>query len=201
MQARIADEIKRPNISDQIAYAILDAITFYQLERFFFNEATDTSTTTVQGTNIYAGPSDLIELVNLEVTVPASGLIYPLDPRDIEEILLLDQSIPPIQGQPTKFAFFGNQFRLWPTPDLAYQLTFFYQQQIPAPVNDTDQGFWMTTAEPMVRHMAKALLYIGTIHDSVKADAMRKIADTFFQQLKKETAGKLYTGKTHPTSF
>lgn len=205
MQDRIADELKRSNIANQIASAIQDAVLFYQQEAFFFTENTDSSTTTVQGTNLYAFPSDLIRPIDLTLTIPNAGLVYPLNLRDLDWILVRDEAINPVQeGQPTDYCIFQNQARLWPTPDAQgpYTLNWYYDAVIPAPVNDTDGGFWVTgSQELMVRAYAKGLLYDQLLKANDKAQIEFAISDRAYKQVKKQTAGKLFTGETAAPRF
>ena len=49
MQARIADDLARPDITNQIADAINDAIAHYQSTRFYFTETRTASFSTVAG--------------------------------------------------------------------------------------------------------------------------------------------------------
>lgn len=201
MQTRIADELHRQNLSSQIIDAINDAIFFYQQEHFFFDEAIDdSSTVTVAGTNLYPGPSDLIEPIKLTLTYN-SAETWVLQKRELDWILQMDGSNPPIQGPTTDYCFFAEQFRFWPTPDNAYPITFYYKQQIPPPVNPTDQGYWMTTAEAMIRAKAKAILLSQVIRNYQAAQVEEGIAARFFLELKKQTAGKLFTGRTKATRF
>lgn len=197
MQSRIADELSRPDLTSEIQNAIQDACYYYQQEQFFFNEAIDSTTVTVAGTNTYAGPSDLLDIEALEINISSSGIIYPLHPRRLDWVLDRDEMVnPPLEGQPTDYAIFANQFRLWPTPDNAYGLKFYYRQQIPPPTQPTDGGFWMTTAEAMIRAYAKGILYSQILMLPDKAKVEFEISHQFYQQLKSQTASKLFTGKS-----
>lgn len=189
-----------------IQMAIGDAIYFYQQKRFFFQETTDSSTTTVAGTNVYTPPQDLLTIDDLLVIDNSAELSLPLNEREISWILERDTNIPPYQGTPTDYAWYGNQVRLWPTPDagisgLNYVLKYYYRGMIPPPVNPTDQGYWMTTGELMIRSMAKSILYDQWLKNPVQADRELKISDAQFMELQGQNYADQFTGSTKPHRF
>ena len=64
MKTRIADEIARDDLTTQIGYAINDAISAYNNERFYFNETRDLTFYTVASQELYTS-SDLADMPNI----------------------------------------------------------------------------------------------------------------------------------------
>lgn len=202
MRTRIAQEIKRDNIDTLIGNAIADACYKYMQHRFFFQETIDATTTTVQGTNLYTPPNDLITIDTLEITFTPQGLIIPLNKRSLSWIQARDVNIPPTQGQPTDYAYYSNQVRLYITPDAGpYTLTYYYKANIPPPVNDADAGFWMTTAEVMIRSFAKGLLYGSVLRNPTQAEFEFAISNNQFLELSGQNESLQFTGESKPTRF
>lgn len=214
MQARIAAEMKRTDLTivpssmtlTPIQSAIGDAIYYYQQKRFFFQETTDFTTTTVAGTNLYNLPQDLLSIDKVTIEDANAGVEIELHRRDIGWILARDTTIPLVQGMPTDYAEYANQVRLYPTPDSGissgnYILGFYYRGMIPPPVNQGDQGYWMTTGELMIRSMAKSLLYAQWLKNPDQAAAEFKISDGQYQELSGTSAANQFTGSTKPHRF
>lgn len=202
MRTRIAQEVKRDNIDQLTCNAINDAIYYYQQMRFFFQEETDSNTTTVQGTNLYTPPNDLIEIDSLTITYTPSGLIVPLKKRELDWILNRDQTVPPEQGQPTDYAWYGNQIRLYITPDQGpYTLNYYYKGIIPPPINDDDAGYWMTTGEQMIREYAKGVLFGSVFRNPEQAMFEFNLSKQAYLQLMKQNVALQSTGETKPTKF
>ena len=65
MKARIADELgQRTDLTSQISFAISDAISFYNNERFIFNESRDITFSTVPAQEFY-GAADNTAIPNM----------------------------------------------------------------------------------------------------------------------------------------
>lgn len=197
MQARIADELQRTDLAEQITNAVIEACDYYRRDAFFKNDAQATQSATA-GVNVYPAPSDVAELRALFVTVDYT--IYPLRRRSWEYINAEDSdTAKPVAGPPTEYALnllaSGMQVRLFPTPDAAYTLQYDYVQIIPPPQNDGDSNFWTMEAREMIRAYAKYLLRSGVLGDPQGAAIDRAIADDYFRKLKLETGMKKFTGR------
>jgi hypothetical protein len=198
MRARIMDELQRTDLASQINNAITEAADYFRRDAFFRNDAQDTSTVTVAGTNVYAAPSDVVEVRQLSITV--SDTKYPLRLQTWEYINEEDSdTLSPVTGPPIEYAInlpsTGMAIRLFPTPDGAYQLQYDYVQIIPPPVLDTDSNFWTVEGREMVRAMAKYLLRMNVLNDPQSAAIDKELADEFFRKLKQETGMKKFTGR------
>ncbi len=198
MRARIMDELQRTDLSGQINNAITEAADYFRRDSFFRNDAFDTSTTTVAGTNVYMAPADVAEIRQLAITVNHTK--YPLKLRSWEYINAEDSNtLNPVAGPSVEYAVIlqssGMAIRLFPTPDGAYQLQYDYVQIVPAPVHDADSNFWTLEGREMVRAYAKYLLRMTLLNDPQSAQIDKEIADQYFRKLKQETGAKKFTGR------
>jgi hypothetical protein len=198
MRARIMDELQRTDLAGQINNAIAEAADYFRRDSFFRNDAQDSSTVTVAGTNVYMAPADVAEIRQLAITV--NNTKYPLRLRSWEYINAEDSNtLSPVAGAPVQYAVIlesgGMAIRLFPTPDGAYRLQYDYVQIIPAPVHDTDSNFWTVEGREMVRAYAKYLLRMSVLNDAQGAQADRELADQYFRKLKQETGAKKFTGR------
>jgi hypothetical protein len=193
MQARIASELRRNNISDQIKNAIQTAIALAEVNRYYFNEAR--ATTETENTKAYyAVPTDFQNMESLTITVNNSK--YPLEPRTFQYIDGVDIGVANT-GIPIWYAVYNQQFRLYPVPDAAYTLTLAYQKKLETLENDGDTNAWMTDGEIMVRQMAKAVV----LRDVIRGEAAMNEANTYESAanrardyLKTETTRRTSTG-------
>ena len=165
---------------------------------FFRNDAFDTSTTTVAGTNVYMAPADVAEIRQLAITV--NNTKYPLKLRSWEYINAEDSNtLNPIAGPSVECRSIlqssGMAIRLFPTPDGAYQLQYDYVQIVAAPVHDGDSNFWTQEGREMVRAYAKYLLRMTVLNDPQSAQIDKELADQYFRKLKQETGAKKFTGR------
>ena len=209
MANRIIKEVKRNDIvaGDVFDY-IFDAIKFYRNDPFFKGEGYYNFTTTPfpnpgpsnfvfpDPRSAYRLPNDYIE--TLEVTVLFDGTALPLNLRSLDWFVEQCEGNPVVTGPPTDFILYDDQIYFWPMADQQYQATLWYKKAVPAPsVNaPTEVGnFWMTSdREPMVRAMAKSLLFAQRIRDQANAGVCKNIADAFFQKLQSSVYGNLFTG-------
>ncbi|HLH76117.1 MAG TPA: hypothetical protein VKV28_04845 [Candidatus Binataceae bacterium] len=200
MQARMADELQRTDLADQIANAITEACDYYRRDAFFKNDAQATQSTSA-GLNIYSAPLDIAELRALFATV--SGTVYKLHWKTWDQLNAEDSNqLSPVQGPPVDYALnllgTGMQLRLFPTPDAVYTLTYNYIQIISPPVNDTDSNFWTVEARELIRAYARYLLRLNVLNDGASAAVDKTLADEFFRKLKLETGMKKFTGRLRP---
>lgn len=170
LKARILNEMKRPSLTAECAKAVLDAIAKHSLNRFPWNEETDSSTVTVTGTASYALPDRFGRLIMAEVTVGAQR--YELDEIDYETLRGRTRTAVGNATPPCKIAFFGGRFHLDPPPagdGWTVDLTF--TSQLTAMSDDTASNAWTNQAEPLIRAAAKRDLYHNVVRDYAEAQA------------------------------
>lgn len=194
MKARIANEIGRGDLTTDVANAISTAISYYQNERFYFNETRDITWNTVANQDIYtsADVANFANLIKIDYLFAYIGgqpyAILPLFPKAMEWSHLSTGD--PI-GQPLRFLHYAESIRLYPTPDQAYSMRMAGVLSLAEPASDSVTGNnWMTKAEEMIRCRAKYELYshIPAIANPVMAQTMKGLADDQFNQLRERTA-------------
>ena len=172
MKTRIASELRRSNISTQIASAIATAIESYQHERFWFNETREITFNTVSGQWQYddGDEPDLALVLRWDyVKAEIGDNIYTLLPMSAEEIDTLN-SDGDFTGQPLNWAFYNNQFLIYPVPNDAFPIRIAGMIAKAAPASDDEAGNpWMTHAERLIRCRAKYELYEHVLMDAVQA--------------------------------
>jgi hypothetical protein len=159
METRIIAELHRDDVATQVDDYINDAINHYSRYRFWFNEKSATiQTMTDSGVtyDIYDWPTDFVKLDSMVLTI--NNAVTPLaqvSPRELDELYIRSTD----RGQPTLFATYAKQFRLYPTPDKVWPLTLYYLFNIP-PDSTGGQGdnMWTENAEELIRTRAKKLL-------------------------------------------
>jgi hypothetical protein len=164
MGARIADELIRSDLSSQINLEILSAIQHYERQRFWFNE-TRQNLTAVSGTATISPPSDLLEVIRLDILTTQNHPIEVIKEswRQFEAIGGADTAL--TSGFPTRYAFFGNQFWLFPIPDSAYTLPLSYVKQMATLSLSGDTNAWMTDGEQLIRARARQAVKINYLGD------------------------------------
>lgn len=214
LQNRIADELGgRSDLAANIQLAIQTAIAKWERERFYFNEFRAANAfNTAKGQEFY-GASDYAPLATIaqldRVTVLVSGNRYTLNPRTAP--YLEDVSVnPSVQGQPTDYAYFAEQLRLYPIPDAAYPVSLLGTTRFAALVNVADSNAWTVDAEALIRCEAKMDLYENTLQAPDLADRMRLLIHGdpgkpghrgYLTALKAETARRAALGRTRPSYF
>lgn len=161
MKTRIASELSRSNLKDQIALAITDAIAVYQKERFRFSDtipgAPPTFNTVVdQWIYTSADNAAISTLFNFDYVLVNIGNTIQYLEQWMPKILKLYLQQNTMRGQPTWYAYEGNELMLAPIPSAAYLITLGAFLRVPAPATDVEAGNpWMVDGERLIRARAK----------------------------------------------
>jgi hypothetical protein len=155
MKQRIADEVARSDLTSMIAYAISDAISYYQSKRFLFNESRDIEFDTASDQEFY-DKYDNAAIPNLMkidyVKLDLDGWAYTLCRADPEEL----EDYSAASGQPTSYTYYDRQIRLYPVPDQAWTIRIAGHLKLDEPASDTEKhNAWMVEAERLIRARAK----------------------------------------------
>lgn len=203
MQARIADEILRTDLTGQIQNAIQTAIKQYERIPLYFNQLRqEAAFNTAQGKEFYtvADSSLIAQMVTLDrVTVTVSGNRYSLNPRTPE--YMEDTSVnPSVFGQPVDYAYFAEQLRLYPIPDNTYPVALSGIKRFFTLANTTDTNPWTSDAELLIRSRAKYELALHVTRDTDMAAQMKASELEAFSDLKGETMRRS-SRRVKPTYF
>ena len=211
LKAQVASDLRRSNLTAEIARAVLDAINDHDTERFWFNDTAPSAyTLTVspgggQGTT---GDGNV-----------AAGDIYLLAPQGpVQEFIRIDRvraQIPVVwytvkatdwltienfystlsNGQPSWWAFQQNYLRIYPLPSQDYNLRIFGQYRVPPLVNDTDQNVWTTEGFNLIRYTALKRLYSYPIRDMEQVANAEQAGMRALDYLRRETDRRARGGR------
>lgn len=189
MQARIADEIARTDLTTQIKDAIKTAIKKYERRRYYFNQKVDTTFSTVADQEYYgsAALADIPDIAEIDsATVTLTGVKSPLDEFDHSLIDSLQNG--QVTGTPEAYSYAAQKIRLYPIPSGVMTITLSYIYRFATLSLDADTNAWMTDGEELIRCAAKAELYEHTIRNAGAADRMRALAEVASKDIMTETA-------------
>lgn len=204
MKARILDELDRDDLVSQTALAISDAISFYQSDRFIFNESRDVTFNTVAAQEFYgatANPAIPTLWAFDYLILYLGGIPWPVTRRTPLEVEILNNN-GLVSGQPYNFAWYNKQIRLGPVPDNVFQMRVAGQITFAAPSSDDEpDNPWMIDAEKLIRSRAKYELALNIIKDTEMAQIMAAQVTEVYDTLKGATNRLTGTGWIEPTQF
>lgn len=187
-----------------IQLAILDAVSQWQDNRFWFNEyRTAGAFNTVAGQEFYTS-SDWVDIATIQhidkLSVLISGNRYFMVPRTEE--YMEDISINPSwRGQPVDYSYYNFQLRFYPIPDNTYPVNVLGTKYFAALSSASDSNVWTTTAEPLIRATAKLYLYRDTLQDDDRAASMAGAMNFEASNLRSGTQRKVPITRFKPVQF
>lgn len=198
---RIGDESLRPDMTDQIKLCIQDAIAHYEVERFWFNQFRDRTFPTVAGQEFY-GEADHTDIPNVlefdAVTLTVGTTRWPLAKAGYVQLEDWNADASS-RGQPSHYAYWGQQIRLYPVPDNSYQIRLSGLFRLPTLAADADETAWTKEAEELVRHRAKCLLYSQYLRDDANAARAAALEAAAHERLCTTAARRLAAGDIRPS--
>lgn len=186
----ILDEMRRTGeLTAQVNTAIKDAIKHYERERFTWNEARAVAVTEPDQ-EFYGLPSDIIELDSL--TIKDGTSINEL--REVNYTLIeATQSNTQWTGEPSEFAVYDGQIRLYPIPDATYSLMMSYVYSLPELSATSDTNAWLDDGRSLIKYRAKWRLYTDIINEPERAMAMKMAEQDALDSLQEKSL-RLATG-------
>jgi hypothetical protein len=202
MVNRIAVELRRSNLTDNIKSAINDAIAEAAKLRFYFNEM-HSSFVTVPGQEYYPDLS-LVELddawyyVN-NIVDGQKERIYVQGQLAANDYRIGNAT----GGQLESLSRYGGQLRLQPVPTSVVTIYLDgYGKLLPSPlVADADTNAWMTDGELYIRSLAKRNVLRDVVRDYGEATILESIAEDYKGQLIEDTTLRSATGSIRSTQF
>jgi hypothetical protein len=191
LQDRIADELKRADLTSQIALEIQSAIAYYQGTRFYFNERRDVTFNTVASQEFYTS-SDIANLTLIQefdaVTVTVNGNRFHVRHFPYQELEISSVTTTTL-GEPNYYSFYAQQLRLYPIPQQVYAVRISGLFQVAAPSAGSDSNAWTNDAEELIRASAKkrvCLNYLldtdqAAIYKGIETDILRNLEDVTVQ--------------------
>lgn len=217
MKARIARELARTDLTTDIADAIYTAISAYQNTRFRFSDTIPNAPPTFPteiGRFIYTSTdnANISTLMKIDyVLIQIGNTLQELARTSAEGIKLYNQ-VNTMAGQPSSYAYEGNQLLLAAVPSSVWTVTLGLFRNIDAPASDDEAGNpWMTDAELLIRSRAKYEIAVHRTRNPVMAAAMSPdrpalgqpvgAAYAAWSNLKAEANRVAYSGRVRPMRF
>lgn len=200
MQARIVSETNRDDLLDELQSALLrsinQAIEFYADTRFWFNETTQPAICTPNNEYV-AQPGGLRKIDRLSVQVGSNS--YTLKPQSFTWVDEMARINPGNLGQPTDYAVYGYQVRLYRMPNIAYPLNFIGIINLAPLVDGGDTNAWMNEAQDLIAARARYVLYRDQFRDQAGAALAQEATAEALGRLGHETTKRLGTGRLKPS--
>jgi len=198
---RVGDESLRADMTNQIKLCIQDAIAHNEVERFWFNQFRDRTFATAPGQEFYgaADQSDIPNILEFDAaTLTVGSTRWPL--AKVGYVQIEDWNADAAsRGQPTHYAYWGQQIRLHPVPDSAYQVRLSGLFKLPTLTGDGDANAWTGDAEELIRHRAKAILYSQYLRDDANAARAAALETAAHERLSATAARRLAAGDIRPS--
>lgn len=204
LQAEIADDLDRTDLTSQIASEITKAIRHYQRTRFYFNETRDETFTTVAAQASY-GVDDAAFLPKIieidQMFVEDGGEPFELDQISPIEWQALTAS-GSATGRPDSWVYYNQKYCLYPIPNKAYTIRPMCHIMVDAPASDTEEdNEWMNEAFDLIRARVCAMLGLRKLRDSELVQLHQAAELSELNRIIAETASKVGTGFVTPTDF
>lgn len=205
IEAQIADDLARSDLSSQITNAVNTAIRSYRADRFGFNEAYRVTATASISAD-YLAMTDLsvrfrkIDRIRL---VQTSGTYLDMYHRDYDWIM--SRQDPRTVSMPIEYAIYNNKIQFDCIADQTYTLLIDGIQELgtgtTASFSAGDASEWFNTARELIRHRAKREVYAHVLKDMELASASMAAEQDAYRTLKAELHQIESTGTLRPTEF
>lgn len=199
MQARIADELGRADLTTQIQNAIKTAIAFYENREWWFQEGSWTINTVI-GAEHYPVPADMDSIVEDGTYIIVSGNRYPMKEESYQWIVenIFNTSL---VGWPEKFAIFNELIWTYPLADNVYPMVFAGWKRLPELTDPNTSNDWTTTCEGLIRTRAKWDIALHVIRNYDLADRMKAAEMEALKNVEDRNVQQASSGKIKPTLF
>ena len=199
LQAQVANDLRRSNLSAEIAQAILDGIQDHDSERLYFNETEIYTFNTVANQDVYpiTPQPPIQEFIMIDMVRSQIGNTWFELERTTPDNMERDYSAPS-SGQPIEWSIHGNEMRLFPMPNKVFPVKVFGHYRIIPLVNNADSNEWTTIAKNLIRYSALKRLYAYPIRDmqQVQIAEARELQE--LEYLRRSTDRRTRTGQMAP---
>lgn len=189
LKSRIASEIHRTDVTDEIDLAVLSAVKHYEPQRFWFNESSSTFST-VAGQAEYTSATVLnsvsTSLMELDlVTISVNGRSMEIKPAPWQMLASVDQT--GWTGEPSRYGWRAEKMRLYPIPNAIYTITAYGLIGFEELSDDADTNAWTNEAKDLIRHRAKVELYESVLISPQRADRERGLEAETLRNMQRRT--------------
>ena len=195
LKAQLASDLRRSNLTIEIAQAILDAIQDHETERFYWNETEIYTLSTVAGTDTYAitPQAPIQEFVKIDMVRAQVGNTWYTLCRQTADDMEISYSVSS-SGQPYDWSIHGNELRLFPLPNAVFPIKIFGHYRIVPLAVDTDSNAWTNAGKNLIRYSALKRLYLYPIRDRDQVQMAEGAEQRELDYLRRETDRRTRSG-------
>lgn len=197
MKARIASDLRRDDLTDDIADYIPEAIADFQHKRLWFNETRAFTFSTIASQQRY-GVADFSNVVNIikidSAYITIGGSKFQLTPKDPNWIEARTTNTGNT-GQSINIGLYNEEIWLDPIPSDVWAITLMAVQKYAAPAaDDTANNKWMTDCARLIRSQTIGHLYAYVIKKADLASQFYTLAQDALDRLEDKTKELTKTG-------
>lgn len=208
MVDRIADELARGDLNNQIADSIRSAVRHYESERWATNEVAAGTVTASSSVEAVTLPSLLTRLDSVSLLL--NSQLLDVDEQHFDTIARWQTGL--VFGQPTDFALYGGQMLLYPIPDQNYTLVLSYTVGNSTLTSTACTCGLLQVGEEMIRSRARADIQINFLRDdgmTAEYTLLAQIGLPFYShreraaylRLRQQTNRVMATGRLRPSAW
>ncbi len=190
----VADDLNRDDLTAQCSDAVVMAIRHYAHKRWWFNEASNTFTTTAS-TSAYVLPSDFRAMDYVEARWPGDNW-QEVRSMEFATVKQMNEGTT-VTGYPSNYSIRDQKIHLAYTPNGAYTVRLYYQRALAA-LTASASSSWTTDCQDLVRAHAARTVALRTLHDPELASLFSAIEQTEYQRLMAENDKRVTSGKVPP---
>jgi hypothetical protein len=203
LKAQIANDLARPDLTNEIAQALADAVDELGDNPFYFL-AEEEDASTVASTPTIAQPSNFRRLRMLTVTNGTQRKDLPPDRHQIsyDEYRSRVWDATSGVGEPSAYAFWNELVYLDPIPDQVYTITFsYFGPKLALPADESTSNAWTADAASLLRAKSKSLLFRDVIRNLEQWQIQEAVANSWVRKLLGRSAAQESTYLTRPRRF
>ena len=204
IEAQIADDLARSDLTSQITAAVNAAIRAYRFERLGFNEAYKVTATLSTSADVMLLPSLSVRFRKLDRIrlVRTAGDYLDMYHRDYDWIM--SRQDVRVLCQPIEYAIYNSTIHFDSMADQNYTLLFDGIKELgnaSASYSADNASAWFNDARELIRHRAKREVYANVLKDMELAAAAGAAEKEAHRIIKAELGEVISTGGIRPTEF
>lgn len=205
IEAQIADDLDRTDLSTQITNAVNAAIRAYRFERLGFNEAYRVTATASISADFLALSEISVRFRKIDRLrlVRTAGDYLDLYRRDYDWIM--SRQDVRVVCQPAEYAIYNETIQFDSMSDATYVLLLDGIKELgtgtTASFSANDASAWFNDARELIRHRAKREVYAHVTKEMDLASAAAAAEKDAFNTLRSEINQQESTGFIRPTEF
>lgn len=187
LKARIARELRRSDLTSDIADAVVDSVRLYRDKPFWWLETSEPVTFPSGEGDIALSSLSGTFVSPIALTLTDSGWTQELKQENLHNLLPYGTDY---TDRPCSYAYDAETLLFRPYADKNYTGTLRYYQELAALSNDADSNGWTTHGFDLIRHKAKAMLMAGVLRWYELAQAEMQLAEAEARRLLAEGNSK-----------